>query len=342
MRFWEHEELVVRQGSRSGIALVVAVHSRVLGPATGGCRLRRYPDWHAAADDALRLSQAMTYKCAAAGLPYGGAKSVIALPERTPLTDELREAILEDLGDLIDSFDGAYLAGPDVGTGPLDMVVIRRRTPHVYCLPESEGGTGSSSGPTAIGVLAALRAGAAAVLGSAEVAGRRIVVSGLGSVGGILARTLAGSGAEVIVSDVDTRKRQMAAELNLSWVEPEKALSTPADIVVPAAVGGVLSPDTVARLDCALVVGPANNQLTDDAVADLLADRGIVWLPDFVVSAGGVIYTLSCEMDGLDHAGAVTRVEGIGETVARLLASSHVNRTTPLREAVALAERRLG
>nr|WP_279580914.1 Glu/Leu/Phe/Val dehydrogenase dimerization domain-containing protein [Fodinicola feengrottensis] len=165
MRFWEHEELVVRQGSRSGIALVVAVHSRVLGPATGGCRLRRYPDWHAAADDALRLSQAMTYKCAAAGLPYGGAKSVIALPERTPLTDELREAILEDLGDLIDSFDGAYLAGPDVGTGPLDMVVIRRRTPHVYCLPESEGGTGSSSGPTAIGVLAALRAGAAAAAG---------------------------------------------------------------------------------------------------------------------------------------------------------------------------------
>ncbi|WP_390624080.1 Rossmann-fold NAD(P)-binding domain-containing protein [Fodinicola feengrottensis] len=176
-------------------------------------------------------------------------------------------------------------------------------------------------------------------------AGRRIVVSGLGSVGGILARTLAGSGAEVIVSDVDTRKRQMAAELNLSWVEPEKALSTPADIVVPAAVGGVLSPDTVARLDCALVVGgrqqPAHRRRGGGPArrsrhclaAGFRGQRGRRDL--HAVLRNGRPGPCRCR----DQGGG-----GIGETVARLLASSHVNvnRTTPLREAVALAERRLG
>ncbi|WP_246281495.1 Glu/Leu/Phe/Val dehydrogenase dimerization domain-containing protein [Fodinicola acaciae] len=337
---WEHQQLVVRRGERTGLPVAVAIHSTVLGPAAGGCRLWQYPDWRAGVEDVLRLSKAMTYKCAVAGLSYGGGKTVIPLPAGRVLTTAEREAVLEDAADIVDSFGGAYLTGPDVGTSSADMVVMRRRTPYAYCLPESEGGTGSSSGPTAVGVLAALRAAARTVLGTDDLAGRRVVISGLGSVGAIVARSLAG-GAEVVVSDVDDAKRRTAEELDLSWVEPEKALATPADIIVPAAVGGVLSPETVARLDCALVVGPANNQLTDDSVAGALAGRGIVWVPDFVASAGGVIYTLSRESDRLDHDGAMARVERIGDTVGTLLAQAHANRSTPLAEAIALADRRL-
>jgi leucine dehydrogenase len=331
----EHEQLTVRRGSRTGLPIAVAIHSTALGPAAGGCRFWRYPDWRDAVEDALRLSKAMTYKCAVAGLSYGGGKTVVPFDASVD-----RQAVLEDVADVVDTFGGCYLTGPDVGTSAADMVVMRRRTPYAYCLPESQGGTGSSSGPTAVGVLAALRAAARTVLGADDLTGRRVVVSGLGSVGAILARSLAGE-AEVVVSDVDSAKRRTADELDLSWVEPEKALETPADIVVPAAVGGVLSPESVARLDCALVVGPANNQLTDDSVAAVLADRGIVWVPDFVASAGGVIYTLSRESDHLDAAGALARVTGIGATVGKLLAQAHANRTTPLAEAIALADRRL-
>lgn len=337
----QHEEVVVRRGRRTGVALVVAVHSRVLGPAIGGCRMRRYADWRDGVTDALRLSTAMTYKCAVAGLPFGGGKSVIALPEDAEPSTVSRRAVLEDMGELIASFDGSYLTGPDVGTGPDDMLLIRSITPHVFCLPEAHGGTGSSSGPTAAGVLAALRAGARHVFGTGTLSGRVAVVSGLGAVGSLLARGLREAGARVIASDVDAAKRRFAADHDLDWVDPEDALGVPADVVVPAAVGGVLGPGAVRRLAAPLVVGPANNQLTDDSVAGLLAARGTVWIPDFVASAGGVVYTLARELDGLDHDAALARVETIGDTVAGLLDAARAAGTTPLREATALADRRL-
>ncbi|RZQ64407.1 Glu/Leu/Phe/Val dehydrogenase dimerization domain-containing protein [Amycolatopsis suaedae] len=338
---WEHEDVVMRRGRRSGVAMVVATHSRALGPAVGGCRLWRYPDWRAGLADALRLSKAMTVKCAVAGLPFGGGKSVVALPPDTELTPLLRQAVLEDLGEIIGDLDGGYLPGPDVGTGPEDMLVLARHARKVFCKPESHGGTGSSSGPTAVGVLAALRAGARDVFGTASVAGRRVTVSGLGAVGGRIAAALAAGGAELTVSDVDIRKRAEATAAGWAWVEPDEALRVPADILVPAAVGGVFGEGTVEDVTAALVVGPANNQLTDDSVAGLLAGRGIVWVPDFVASAGGVVYTLSREFDGLDHDAATRRVEGIGDTVTTLLASARASGDTPLHEAMALARRRI-
>ncbi|MFC4950818.1 Glu/Leu/Phe/Val dehydrogenase dimerization domain-containing protein [Pseudonocardia sp. GCM10023141] len=267
---WGHEELVVRRGRRSGVTTMMAVHSRALGPAAGGCRLREYTDIGGAIDDALRLSRAMTAKCAVAGIAFGGAKSVIALEPGTVLSPQERHDVLLDHADLIDTFGGGYLAGPDVGTGPDDMLVLREGTPHVSCLPESVGGTGSSSGPTAVGVLAALRAGARSVFGTSDVAGLRVVVAGFGSVGTHLATALAAAGAHVTVSDVAAARRRAAQERGFGWVEPDLALRQPVDIAVPAAVGGVLSPESVARLDARLVVGPANNQLTTDAVADAL------------------------------------------------------------------------
>lgn len=337
----DHEEIVVRRGRRSGVTTMVAVHSRALGPAAGGTRLRAYPDLGAAIRDVLRLSQAMTAKCAVAGIPFGGAKSVIALPEGAALTPEQRRAVLLDHAELIASFDGSYLAGPDVGTSPDDMAVLREVTPHAFCLPESMGGTGSSSGPTAAGVLAALRAGARAVFGSSDMAGKRVVVSGFGSVGAHVATGLAAAGAEVIVSDVVAALRATAQERGFGWVEPDKALTLTADVVVPAAVGGVLSADTVSLLAAPLVVGPANNQLTSADVAGLLQARDITWVPDVVASGGGVIYTLGREADGLSHTEALARVDTIEQTVETILAAAAAAGTTPLDEAMRVVRERL-
>jgi leucine dehydrogenase len=308
---WEHEQLVVRTGKRSGMTTMVALHSTAAGPAVGGCRMKAYERFTDAVTDVLRLSKAMTLKCAAAGVPHGGAKSVIVVDR--PLTPQLRRQVLLDHADLINEFDGAYRAGPDVGTGPDDMVVLRELTPYAYCLPEEHGGTGSSSVPTARGVLAALKAASRHVFGTDDLTGRRVVVSGFGSVGELVARSL--TGAEVIVSDVDESRRTD----EFGWVPPDQAYEVEADVLVPAAVGGVLSPETVARLDVRLIVGPANNQLTDDSVAELLEKRGIVWVPDHVASAGGVIYTLAREDDGIGHEAAMKRVDRIGTTVTELL-----------------------
>ncbi|MDN3021786.1 Glu/Leu/Phe/Val dehydrogenase dimerization domain-containing protein [Streptomyces sp. S.PB5] len=337
-RTLEHEEVRIRRGPRSGLTLIVAVHSRTLGPAVGGCRMRRYADWRDGLADALRLSEAMTYKCAVSGVEFGGGKSVIVLDgdEHTEPAPELRAAALADMGEFIASFDGTYRGGPDVGTSPADMAVLRRSTPYVYCLPEEHGGTGDSGVPTSLGVLAALRAGAEHVFGTASFAGRTAVVSGFGSVGRRVAAGLAADGARVLVSDVDAARGEAALRAGYGRVAPEEALATPADILVPAAVGGVLTPGTADRLDVRLVVGPANNQLTDDTVADTLAARGIVWVPDFVASAGGVVYTLGREAGHLDHDSAVRRVEGIGDTVRLMLKGGN-----PLREAKALAAERL-
>ncbi len=316
---------------------MVAIHSTTLGPAAGGCRFKPYATLEEAIGDVLRLSEAMTAKCAVAGLAFGGGKSVIAPEPGRVLSPEERRAVLLDHADLVAEFGGRYQAGPDVGTGPADMLVLREASPYAFCTPESAGGTGSSSGPTAVGVLAALRA----AVGTPDMTGRRVVISGYGSVGAHLAASLRVAGAEVVVSDIDPEKRADAEKGGLTWVEPEKALTLTADVVIPAAVGGVLSPETVTRLDTPLVVGPANNQLTDDAVAADLAARGIRWIPDYVASAGGILYTLSREAEGLDHASALARVETIGRTVEDLLAAAKANATTPLHEAAALVRRRL-
>lgn len=316
----------------------MAVHSRALGPAVGGCRLRRYESWREGLADALRLSEAMTYKAAVAGLDFGGGKSVIALDSETEITPELRELALRDLGELIASFDGSYRTGPDVGTGPEDMVVLRRFSPYAYCAPEEHGGTGDSSGPTATGVLAALHAGVRQVFGDASCAGRTVVISGFGSVGSAIASSLAAEGAHVVVSDVERSRKDAALARGYGWVDPGLALSAPADILVPAAVGGILDEATVPLLSAPLIVGPANNQLS---IAEALAERGITWIPDYVAGAGGVAYVLSRESEHYSHDAAEKRVEGIGDTVARILDLSRSTGVTPLRAAQELAEHRL-
>ena len=341
MERFEHERLVVTRGTRSGLTIIVAVHSTALGQAAGGCRMWRYGDWREALDDALRLSTAMTYKSALAGLPLGGGKSVIALPPDHEMTATLRRDAMLDLGDVVESLGGVYGVAEDVGTTAEDMLVVSERTKWAYCLPVSAGGSGEPSAPTAVGVYEAILATCEHVFGTASVRERRFTVVGLGQVGGRLARRLADDGARLQVTDVDPSKRALADELRATWLTVDKAYTEPADIVVPAALGGVLSRELVPQLRCRAIVGPANNQLASEDVADVLDASGIVWAPDFVVNAGGVIYGALVDAAGRPPDEAMQQVRGIGTTLRRVFALASEQARTPEAAALSLARARV-
>lgn len=318
----DHELVVSRTGSRSGLPVVIAVHSTALGPAAGGCRIWRYPRWQDGLEDALRLSAAMTAKFAAADLDKGGGKAVVALPEGTDLTPALRREVLLDVADAVESLGGLYATAPDVGTSPEDMAVISERTDHVFCTPTEAGGSGDSSRHTADGVVAALRALGTARNGTRSLRGLRLAVVGLGHVGARVATLLAEDGAELVLGDIDPGKQALAEELGAVWTDPRQALTAEVDILVPSALGGVLTEELVPALRCRAIAGPANNQLATPEVADLLHVRGIAWVPDYIASAGGVIGAISLELDKHTEDEARQRVGGIERTVSDLLAAA--------------------
>jgi leucine dehydrogenase len=334
----DHEQLIVRRGERSGLYTIVAVHTTALGPALGGCRMWSYAAAADAVSDALRLSEAMTFKAAAAGLPLGGGKGVICVPPGGAPRGELRELALRDFADTVNLLEGRYVTAEDVGTTPEDMAVIARTCAHVAGL---HGGSGDPSPYTARGVAAAMRACCRHVFGSPDLAGRSVAVVGLGAVGERLARRLADAGAELVVTDIDASKRTLALELpHARWVDPDRALAADVDMLAPCALGGVLDAAAARALRCRVVCGAANNQLAGDDVADELAGRGIVYAPDFIVNAGGLI-NIATELDGYDPARAARRVDGIGTLVARLLAEAAAADTTPLAVAKQRARRAL-
>jgi leucine dehydrogenase len=328
-----HEELLVRRGHRSGIAVAVAVHTTAPGTALGGCRIWHYPSWTDGVADALRLAEAMTAKAAIAGLAHGGGKTVAALPPDTVLDDDRRRALLLDIGDAVESLGGRYVTGPDVGTGPADMAVVGERTTRVFCRPETDGGTGDSSPATAEGVLAALEVLSARLGVPGGLGGLRVAVSGLGHVGALVARGLAGAGAQLVVADVDPARRAVAQECGAAWTDPDAVLEAEVDVLVPAALGGQLTAELVGRLRCRAVAGPANNQLATDPVADLLHAAGILWAPDYLVSAGGLVGTTAREIDGLGPAAARERVRAIGATLDALLDEADRQGESPHRTA---------
>ncbi|GAA2021655.1 amino acid dehydrogenase [Catenulispora yoronensis] len=338
----EHEQIAIRTGRRSGVPIIIAVHSTVLGPAAGGCRMWRYRRWQDGLEDVLRLSAGMTAKFAAAGLARGGGKTVVALPEEMELGPGQRREVLLDVADAIEALGGIYATGPDVGTGPDDMALMGERTNHVFCKPTALGGSGDSSPHTADGTLAALQAVATGLDGTRSLRGLRLAVVGLGNVGARIAAALAQEGAELVLSDIDPGKQALAEQLGARWEAPEAALTAEVDIVVPAALGGVLTDVTVPALRCRAIAGPANNQLATPEVADLLQARGIEWVPDYVASAGGVIHAVSVELDGLGEDDAHKRVLGIEGTVRDLLADAKRRGVSAAVAAEELVRARLG
>ena len=330
----------MRRGPRSGLFCVVAVHSTVRGPSLGGCRMWRYDDSASGVADALRLSRAMTYKAACAGLPLGGGKGVIMLRDGPPQGRARRDVLL-DFGETVDAVNGAYITAEDVGTSSRDMTVIAEATKHVSGLAQSRGGSGDPSPYTALGVQAAVLASCERAFGDTSLKGRTVAVVGLGSVGLRLAKLVARRGAKLVVSDIDQRKRAEADKLGARWLAPDKALTAEADVLAPCALGGVLNEDTVPRLQAPVIAGAANNQLAEDTIADRLAQRGILWAPDFVANAGGII-NISVELEGPGYDAKVARrrVQEIGDTL-RAIYDAAAGGITPLTAAMELARQRL-
>ncbi|MEV4703979.1 Glu/Leu/Phe/Val dehydrogenase dimerization domain-containing protein [Actinoplanes sp. NPDC049316] len=326
----EHERILIERGQRSGLPIIVAVHSTALGQAIGGCRLAAYPGWRDGLTDALRLSAAMTDKCALAGLPNGGGKTVVALPPGRILDDTARRDVLHDVADVIASLGGAYATGPDMGTGPDDMATIAERTPYAFCRPVDAGGSGDSSEATAVGVLASLQALCAERFGSPDLSAHTFAILGLGRVGAHLLGLLDEAGAPpVVVSDVDENKRTVAGKHGATWTDPQRCLTADVDVLVPAATGGLLTAASVPTLRCAAIAGPANNQLDEPATAGLLHARGILWAPDIVVSAGGIVHATAVELRHETSGQATARVRAIGETLAEILRTARATETTP-------------
>jgi leucine dehydrogenase len=318
---------------------MVAVHSTARGPALGGCRMWTYDDSRAAVRDVLRLSQAMTLKAAVANLPLGGGKGVIMLRPGEPVDAARRRDTLLDFADTVAAVDGRYLTAEDVGTSDADMAVIAEGTRYVTGLAV---GSGDPSPWTALGTEAAVRVACEAVWETDSLEGRRIAVIGLGSVGGHLARLLAAAGAELVVADIDPGKRELARELGAEWTEPDRALFADVDVVAPCALGGILDHRTVPDLRCRAIAGAANNQLAGEGIADELAARGIVWAPDFVANAGGIInIAVELEPEGYSAERAEPAVRAIGDTMRRIFADAASHGVTPLAAAMDLAHRRV-
>ncbi|HUG42122.1 MAG TPA: Glu/Leu/Phe/Val dehydrogenase dimerization domain-containing protein [Longimicrobiales bacterium] len=333
---WDGECVVVRRDPPTGAWIFIAVHDRTLGMAMGGCRMRVYPAPVEGLRDAQRLAGGMTLKWAGIEFPLGGGKAVLAVP--APLTGPAREGLLLRFGDLVEGLGGMYGTGVDLGTTPADMEVVGRRTSRVAGRPPEAGGAGDPGPWTALGVFEGMRSAAARVLGSSDLAGRTVLVQGVGGVGRPLAGLLVEAGARVLVADADeARARAAAGEVGGEAVGVEAAYDVECDVFAPCAVGGVLNARTIPRLRCRIVAGSANNQLEEDADAARLAERGILYVPDFILNAGGAVAHGILEFLDWPASDVEPRVRRIGRTVAELL--EEADQGNPLPVAIARARR---
>lgn len=330
---WGHQELLFHRDPDSGLRCVIAIHDTTLGVAAGGTRMRVYPSLDEAATDALRLARAMTYKSAMAEMPFGGGKAVIL---GDPARDKTR-ALLAAYARVIDRLGGRFNTGCDLGMDERDMAVLSRLTRHVTHSPP--GQRLDTADLAALGVFESIRA-AAIVLGR-PLEGLRVAVQGLGNVGFQLARRLAGAGARLTVADLDAARVDRAvAELQARAVDTSAIYDAEADVFSPNAATGVLNDDSLPRLRCAAVVGGANEQLAEPRHGDELHRRGILYGPDYVVNAGGLL-SLIYDTEGADDETVTARVRGIGPRLASLWERARTEGLAPHRMADRLAEERL-
>lgn len=338
-RFNDHEQVVFGHDSDSGLRCIVAIHNTALGPGLGGTRMRPYPSDDAALTDVLRLSAAMTLKNAMAGLSLGGGKAVII---GDPDTDKT-PALLAAYGRIIASLNGRYVTACDVGTYPADMAIVHQITPWATGRPVDDGGSGDSGELTAYGVEVGMKAAATHRWGSGDLSGRHIAVQGLGKVGGRLARSLLGQGATVTVADIDADAVAELVAAGARSVAADELFGVDADILSPNALGGVLDDASIAGLTVEIVCGGANNQLAESRHATALAERGILYAPDYVVNSGGVI-NVSGELDpdGWSADRCRAKADGIGDTLAEVFAHAAATGSSTDAAARDIAARRIG
>jgi len=334
---WDGEEAVIRYDRDSGAWMFICVHSTVLGPAGGGTRLRVYETPADGLADAMRLSQAMTVKMAVADTERGGGKAVLAVPALP--TGEARRALLLRYAELVTALGGTYRTAGDMNITPADLDVVAERCPWVYGTTAAGGNSGRG---TARGVLHGIRASVEHAFGSPDISGRTVLVQGVGSVGQDLARDLRDEGARVLVADVDEEHaRRVAAATGAEVVAAADAIGAECDVYSPCAVGGTLNVESISRLRCRIVAGSANNQLAEPADADLLREAGILYAPDYVVNAGGVIQLVGLEDRGLDADELERHFARIGDTLRDLYRDADEQDITPAAAAERLAAERI-
>ncbi len=337
------EQVNIRQDPRSGLRAIIAVHSTRRGPALGGVRMWPYPSLESALQDVLRLAQAMTYKAAVSNLPLGGGKAVIVGDP----TSEKRPVLLEAFARQVHDLGGRYVTAEDMGMTVQDMECIRRVTPYVTGTPLSHGGSGDPSIMTALGVSQGLRAAlhAAGLLRrvSDSLQGLRVAIQGFGKVGSRLAGLLQAQGARLAVADLDRRRvREAVSAFGAEAVEPERIHRVSCDAFAPCGLGGVLNSATIRMLRCRVVAGAANNQLATEEDGERLHRRGILYAPDYVINAGGIInIAVGLRPEGYERAEAERQTRGISRTLGTVCRIARSRRWSTTRAAAWLAERRL-
>lgn len=337
MSAYGHEQLVMCSDPAVGLKAVIAIHDTTLGPACGGTRVWPYETEADAVKDALRLSRAMTYKSAAADLPLGGGKGVIIADSHT----QKSEALMRAYGSFVDTLGGRYLTTTDVGTTTRDLEYIREETKHVLGTPVTAGGSGDTSIMTGLGIYMGMKACALETWGSDSLLGKKVAVQGFGKVATYMAHHLLKEDAHLVVTDVYDEAMDRARDLGLEVVSPEKIYDVDSDIFSPCALGGALNGDTIPRLKCRVVAGAANNQLLADEDGVELHRRRILYAPDYIINAGGIINAAAEVGMPYNPDRAREQTERIYDTIGRVIQVSKSEELPTAQAADRLAEKRL-
>lgn len=333
-----HEELAVWTDPSVGLKAFIAIHDRTLGPALGGTRIWPHPTDEAAIMDVLRLSKAMTYKSAGAGLPLGGGKGLIVADPRTDKSEQM----FRSYGRFVDSLGGRYVTTEDVGASSQDMEWISKSTRHVVGLSEELGGSGNPAAVTGFGVFQAMRACAEKSWGDDSLEGKRVAIQGFGNAAKSLTRYLLEAGAVLIVTDINDEARRQAASLDtVSTVDADAIYDVDCDVFSPCALGATINARSIPRLSAQIICGAANNQLETQEDAQRLVDRNMIYAPDFITNAGGVINVWHELEQTYNRESALDRTAKIYDTTKELLDSSAQRGITPAEAANLLAEERL-
>lgn len=338
MEVLEHEQVVVCSRPEAGLKAIIAIHNTTLGPSLGGTRMWPYKSEEEAMRDVLRLSRGMTYKAAISGLNLGGGKAVII---GDPQKDK-NEVLFRAFGRFVDSLGGRYITAEDVGMNEKEMEWIYAETKYVTGIPKSMGGSGNPSPVTAYGVYMGMKAAAKRAYGSDSLKGKRIAVQGAGNVASFLAGYLQKEGAKLFVTDIFEEKAQkLTKETNAEYVKPDEIYSLNVDIFSPCALGGVVNNDTIGHLNCDIIAGGANNILDDEKKhGNELVNRGILYAPDYVINAGGII-NISSELEGYNEEIAMRKTGRIYDTVLEILDLAGEQNITPVAASNRLAEERI-